>query len=395
MSATSRQRELLLFATIAFCYAVAPTAVNLFLPAIPMMADAFKINAASAQLSVSVYLTSFALVTLVSGPVLDRFDRVRVLHFALFSVVASSVIAAASADFLFLVCCRAVQGAAAALVTTACRMLIAERYPGPEMAKVMGRVTVVMMGSTLLSASTGGNLAESFGWRAGFLVCGAVAAVAMLVSRFVLDARKPRAQSVPPAPTQSLRSLLRSQKFISLAVQSCASYSLFQAFVSCAPHILRASANAKATVFSHLFAILYAGYFVGSLALGARRPRMLSAIDAHSVALRIQLIGASLALVIAAVRPDDPLFVFISIGMVSVAQGVLLPSVFSKAVSLDRAHAGSLGAAISFLPLAASALAVQLSVRLPLSNWIGITSCAAVLALVAMTSSLVVDVRTT
>jgi len=68
---------------IAVLTALPALSIDMSLPALPDIVSAFGVSAASAQLSIGLFLVGFALAQPVCGPLSDRFGRRPVLLISL------------------------------------------------------------------------------------------------------------------------------------------------------------------------------------------------------------------------------------------------------------------------------------------------------------------------
>ena len=98
--------------TVAMLGAVAPFAIDLYLPALPQMAMALKTSEAGVQLSLTAFLIGAALGQLFFGPLSDRYGRVRPVVIGTLVCALAGAAAALSPNIAFLVAARFVQGAA-------------------------------------------------------------------------------------------------------------------------------------------------------------------------------------------------------------------------------------------------------------------------------------------
>src|SRR5688572_961760 len=71
--------------------AMGPLAIDMYLPALPAIADDLNTSAASVQVSLAVYFIGIAVGQAFYGPLSDRWGRKPVLYFGLAVFVASSV----------------------------------------------------------------------------------------------------------------------------------------------------------------------------------------------------------------------------------------------------------------------------------------------------------------
>ncbi|MDP2286653.1 MAG: MFS transporter, partial [Pseudohongiella sp.] len=60
---------------LAAASALGPVAMQIMLPAIPIVRESFDISTGTAQLTLSLSMFSIALATLIYGPLSDRFGR--------------------------------------------------------------------------------------------------------------------------------------------------------------------------------------------------------------------------------------------------------------------------------------------------------------------------------
>src|SRR5690554_8079796 len=64
---------------LATAVALAPMAIDMYLPALPQIGTDFGADTGQVQLTLSLYLAGFAVVQLVCGPLADRFGRKPIL----------------------------------------------------------------------------------------------------------------------------------------------------------------------------------------------------------------------------------------------------------------------------------------------------------------------------
>ncbi|MGN6461740.1 MAG: MFS transporter, partial [Pseudolabrys sp.] len=72
--AAAPPRKRFLFLLVALT-ATGPVALNIFVPAIPQLVNRFDTDAATVQLTLSLFLLSLAAGQLLLGPLSDRFGR--------------------------------------------------------------------------------------------------------------------------------------------------------------------------------------------------------------------------------------------------------------------------------------------------------------------------------
>ena len=164
-----RTSHLLLLIMLGALSGLTPLAVDMYLPAIPSIAEDLAASVESVQLTISTFLIGFAIGQLFYGPMADSFGRKPVILFgvALFTLASIGCVFAESLPVLLLFrLLQAIGGAAGAVVVNA---LLRDLFQGEEVVRAM---TLVILTSTLapLVAPLLGGLLLRWGWTSIFLV---------------------------------------------------------------------------------------------------------------------------------------------------------------------------------------------------------------------------------
>ena len=167
-------------------------------PILPRLAQVFDTGVGVIGLSVPAYLIPYGVMTLLWGPLADRFGRrpVILLALALFTVLA--VATATSSSVGWFIGWRVAAGLGTSGVVPVSLMLIGDLFAYQERGHAIGWLFGGMAGGMAIG-STAGALAEpSVGWRGLFLAV-AVAGAVLLVAGARTIPRLPRADSPPSA----------------------------------------------------------------------------------------------------------------------------------------------------------------------------------------------------
>src|SRR5687767_13518524 len=153
--------------------AMGPLAIDMYLPALPAIADDLNTSAASVQVSLAVYFIGIAVGQAFYGPLSDRWGRKPVLYFGLAVFVASSVGCALAADVRALLAFRFVQalGGCAPLVIP--RAIVRDYFDQRGSVRMLSVLMLVMGLAPILAPLIGGQLLVNFGWRSVFWVLAA------------------------------------------------------------------------------------------------------------------------------------------------------------------------------------------------------------------------------
>ena len=105
MSKASQPR-LGFIALLAALTATGPVAMQIFLPALPLIQQSFLTTPAIAQMTLSLSMLAVALATLVYGPLADRFGRRPVMLWGLALLIVGSVLCALATSIEVLIGAR-------------------------------------------------------------------------------------------------------------------------------------------------------------------------------------------------------------------------------------------------------------------------------------------------
>ena len=160
-------------ALVAALVTINAAAIDVMLPALPNMGEAFGVaDPNDRSLVLTVFLLGLGLPQLFFGPLTDRFGR-RVPLLAGIAVFTAAAFAAILApSFGALLAIRFLQGAGSAAVNVAITSAVRDRYSGSEMAEVMSMVFTVFMIVPIVAPSVGQALLLTGTWQLIFVFMG-------------------------------------------------------------------------------------------------------------------------------------------------------------------------------------------------------------------------------
>ncbi len=177
---------------LAMLTAVAPFAVDMYLPAMQAMALDLATPIHFVEISISTFLFGFAIGQLIGGPASDRFGRkpMIALGLTLFSITSLLLTQTESIDQLLFL--RAIQAIGGGMATVNSSAMIRDLFAGDEMAKVLSMVAIVMMSAPLIAPMLGAFVVKFFDWQAIFLCLSIYSISVMLLLLWRLPETNPR-----------------------------------------------------------------------------------------------------------------------------------------------------------------------------------------------------------
>lgn len=179
MNPTHTQPRLILL--LAAIIAITPLAIDMYLPAIPVMAESMDTHIRYVQQSLSIFLAAYALGMLLFGPLADALGR---RHLALFGLsgfaMASLVLTQVNSIEWFLVW-RSVQAFCGAAATVVVPGIIRHIYQ-EHTAKGMSYMSLIMMLAPMLAPAIGSGLLWLGHWHGIFFLLAIYACIIGLLS---------------------------------------------------------------------------------------------------------------------------------------------------------------------------------------------------------------------
>lgn len=224
---------------VAFNTALAPFAIDAYLPAMGVLAEAVGASIHRTELSLSTFLAGFALGQLLFGPLSDRIGRKPVLLGGLVVFLVASLLITQVNTLPELLAWRFVQalGGGATVVNSAA--IVRDCFSGREAAKVMSTMAIIMLLAPLVAPVVGSGLLYLGDWWLIFVFL----ALYALFLLWLLGSRLPetRAPGRPGAsPRQVLAnyaSVLRHREAMGYICAASMSFAGLFAFITASPFL--------------------------------------------------------------------------------------------------------------------------------------------------------------
>ncbi|WP_078085377.1 multidrug effflux MFS transporter [Microbulbifer mangrovi] len=246
---------------------VGPFAIDMYLPAMPAMAEDYGVPTAMSQYTLVSFFVAFGVCQLFYGPAADMFGRKPPLYFGLGIFLLASIGCALAPTIEWLIALRFVQGVGAASVMSIPRAIIRDRYTGTEATRLMTTVMLVISISPMLAPLVGSLLMAPFGWPSVFYAVAMATVASLLLIRFALPETLPVAERVPlkvSAMLDAFRVLFRDAYFMGMTLIGGMGMASFFSFLSIAAFLYTDHYGLTPTQFSLAFALNALGFFLAS-----------------------------------------------------------------------------------------------------------------------------------
>ncbi|HEX6967868.1 MAG TPA: MFS transporter [Micromonosporaceae bacterium] len=190
------------------------------IPLMPHLAEAWGVSEAAAAWTTSAFAIAYAVSSLFSGHLADRYGR-RIVLVSSLGIMAATTLLLPMAGSLVIGCAlRAAQGAMAGFFAPVAYTYFSERLDPARLALAL-TITSCSLGGTLVIGQVAGQvLGAELGWAAVFWLSAPLLAVGAVAAWRVMLADPPRRESPGAGSGSPLRTVLGSAPLVPLL--SCA-----------------------------------------------------------------------------------------------------------------------------------------------------------------------------
>jgi len=180
-----------LFPLLILMVIFSPLAIDIFLPALPVMAQDFSVSITKIQWSITAFILTMGFGQLVTGPLADRYGRRPVAIGGIIIYGLSSILAAYSDSLAFFLISRLAQGLGACAIVVAAFATVRDKYNAIKSGVMYSYLNSAICCIPALAPLLGNVLTEYFGWRSNFEFMAGYAAIAGAILFFSLKETKP------------------------------------------------------------------------------------------------------------------------------------------------------------------------------------------------------------
>ncbi|MCX7071856.1 MAG: multidrug effflux MFS transporter [Gammaproteobacteria bacterium] len=313
-----------------------PFSIDAFFPAFPTMEAEFSVTRVAMQQSLSIYLASFAAMSLVHGPLSDAYGRRGVILWSMLLFAVACAGCALADSYHMLLAFRAMQGVCAGAGMIVGRAMIRDRHDGADAQRLMSQVSFIFGFAPAVAPIIGGLVLGLAGWRAIFWLLGGFTLALVAASLAALPETHPRERRTRFALRPLLRtyrSVLGDRRFLLLGFAASLNFGALFIYIASAPSVVLDLLKLSETQFAWLFVPVIAGMMLGS-ATSARMAGRMSPLRTVRVGFGLMAIGTLLNLAGSiGLRPQVPWFV-LPVGLIGTGVTLAFPTL--TLLMLDR-----------------------------------------------------------
>lgn len=353
-----------------------PLAVDIFLPALPTMANSLMVTPTQIQWTITVFMFSLGFGQLVLGPVSDNIGRKPTLLLGIVVYLVTSLVVAFTQDFIIHLMLRGLQGIGACAIMVASFAAVTDKYDEKESAKIYSYLHGIIFCVPALAPTLGYKLTMNFGWASNFFFMTGIALVILMTTWMLFNETKLSLNSSLKLPAiHNYLAILVSPNFALHSGFVMFAMATIMAFVSTAPNLFVLEFGLPEHVFTYWFSINAAVTIIGSFAV----PKLLSRFPVDQLIITGILLALSSALILSFFyNKEDVLSYMLPVILGTVGFSLMMGTSIGKALSAFKEQAGLATALIGFIQMSGSALlvtGVQAIGVSPAQQVIGFSAC--------------------
>ncbi|OMB84999.1 MULTISPECIES: multidrug effflux MFS transporter [Mycolicibacterium] len=237
--------------------ALGPLTIDMYLPALPRIADELSVSSSMSQLTLTGTLAGLALGQLIVGPLSDSLGRRRPLMVGIVLHMVASVLCVLAPNIAVLGLARALQGMGAAAASVVAIAVVGDLFSGTVAATVMSRLMLVLGVAPVLAPSLGAAVLLHGSWHWVFVALVVAAGGLLAMAALALPETLPVSHRRPLAVRGIVGTyveLVRDSRFVILVLVAALGMSGLFAYISAAPFVLQGHYGLNQQAFALVFA---------------------------------------------------------------------------------------------------------------------------------------------
>ena len=332
---------------LALLTALAPLSTDMYLPALPVMAQMYGTNTEMMSNSLPAYFIGLALGQLLYGPISDRFGRKKPLLFGLGLHILASLLCVYAPSAMALLWIRVLQALGGCVGLVIARAAIRDCLPTAFAAQAFASMMIVMGVAPIVAPMLGSWILAWFDWQAIFWVLVLLGCVCWVWVWMGMEETLPADKRLPLTFGQALstyKTVLSDAAFLWPMLAVCFSFSVLFSYIIAAPAVLMGHFSLTQQQFAYVFGF----NAIGTMLLSACNHRLqqhFSVLKRLQLGVWVQLLGTALLLV-ASLSGGGLLWVMAGLFVSVAGIGLTAPNATALAMSQQGKNAGSASALI-------------------------------------------------
>ncbi len=316
---------------------------TIYSPALPFIAEGFKVSQSQATQTLSVYFIAFAFGVTVWGLLCDRIGRRKTTLIALMLYIIAAILAMIAPHFSALLSARILMAFAAAIGSIGTQTMIRDQFSGDKLRYLFSLIGIALAISPILGLILGVFMVTIGGYQAVFALLTIIGAGLMIWSVLKLPETMPENHAIHPF-WQTLKTMLIDPIIWKYALLITAFNIMLFSYYQLTPFIFE-NLQLDNRLYGLSGLLLGLGTFLGAF-LNNRliRHYQLAGEKLITLAIGLALISAILVTVL-----ESGWYFILPMTGIMLAYSIAIPNILSLVLKNYQHTLGSAGAILGFL----------------------------------------------
>ena len=331
---------------LALLTSLGPLSIDMYLPALPVMANAFGVPTQMVANSLPAYFLGLALGQLIYGPLSDRIGRKPPLYFGLALFSVASVLCVFAQNEWSLIAARILQALGGCVGVVIARAAIRDRLDLQTSAQAFSSMMIVMTIAPIIAPTLGAWVLQWMNWQAIFAVLACVGVVCLICVHFFFQETLAKQHRLKLNFQQVLTlygSILKDSNFRMPMLAGCLTGGALFCYISGSSAVMMDQYGLSETAFAYLFGANAVGIMLFST-INKKISGKLGVLQRLKLGSTIQLTGALLLVIAGSLPEADLIWVMLGLFLAVSGIGFTGPNAMALAMAGQGARAGTASA---------------------------------------------------
>ena len=346
---------------LASLTALAPFAIDTYLPAFEVMEDDLATNSNFIQQTLTFYLVPYTIMTIFHGAISDSIGRIKTIKYGMSLFILGSIgcVFATSIEMLWI--SRLIQGVGAGAGNVVARAMVRDLYSGATAQKVMATIQIIFGIAPAIAPMVGGLLL-GISWQAIFIFLIIYSVLITIFSVNFLPETISKQNQLPfnfESVLSRYKDLLNDKNYIFLILAVSFNFSAFFLYVLSSPIFLMQHLNLSSSQFGYLFIPTVTGMILGSF-ISKKTAGIISPAKMLKIAYLWMLLITSINLIFCLFFPS---IIFVNIGLIAlynIGMAAAMPLISIKALDCFPKARGTAASGQAFSQMLVSSVVAGL-----------------------------------
>ena len=318
---------------LASLTALAPFAIDTYLPAFEVMEYDLATNSNFIQQTLTFYLVPYTIMTIFHGAISDSIGRIKTIKYGMSLFILGSIGCAFANSIEMLWISRLIQGVGAGAGNVVARAMVRDLYSGATAQKVMATIQIIFGIAPAIAPMVGGLLL-GISWQAIFIFLIIYSVLITFFSVNFLPETISKQNRLPfnfESVLNRYKDLLNDKNYIFLILAVSFNFSAFFLYVLSSPIFLMQHLNLSSSQFGYLFIPTVTGMILGSF-ISKKTAGIISPARILKVAYLWMLLITTFNLIFCLFFPS---ILFVNIGLIAfynIGMAAAMPLISIKAL---------------------------------------------------------------